>query len=312
MQSSCHNSIALLWSHQDQKFKPIQRLDLVWSISDAATLYGALLVERFRTYRGIHVDLSDHKERLLLGAREFAIDVPPAVANLNAGVAQLLELNRSVIQQSGDVGIVVLLSPGDTSDDNALGTRPTCMMHLVELPHRKLAKWYIEGTDLYLGSKHVVPSGCWSNQVKSRSRLPYFLSDSATNRHKPESLAVLTTERGFISDTSVANLLVVDTNGTIVSPKKEDILVGCTIRVVERLLHKCNIAIQFRDILPSDLINASEVLLTGSSGGVWFANTFEGQQIGKGQARTQFQKISQLWKEHVGLDYIAQAVALSD
>jgi len=183
------------------------------------------------------------------------------------------------------------------------------MMHLIELPYRKLAKWYTDGTDLSLGSNRVVPSDCWSNQLKSRSRLPYFLSDAVATRGSADSLAVLTTMRGTISDTSVANLIIIDSSGKFISPKREDILVGCTLRVVERLLQKCDITIQFRDVQPSDLANASEVLLTGSTGGVWFANTFEGLRIGTGTERKQFQKVSQLWKEHVGMDYVAQAIA---
>ena len=310
MHSSFHNTIALRWDHPTQSFGSILRKDLSWSVSDAATLYGALLVERFRTYGGNHLELSDHKERLLLGASQFAIDVPTVIPDLDANAAQLLKLNKSVVQQNGDVGIVFLLSPGETCDSTtALGTRPTCMMHLIELPFRKLATWYTDGTDLSLGSNRVVPGDCWSTQLKSRSRLPYFLSDAVATKNCADSLAVLTTLRGTISDTAVANLIIVDSTGKFVSPKKEDILVGCTLRVVERLLQKCDIAIQFRDVQPSDLASASEILLTGSTGGVWFANTFDGLRIGMGAERKQFQKVSQLWKEHVGMDYVAQAVA---
>lgn len=310
MHPSFNNSIALRWDHPTQSFGSILRKELSWSVSDAATLYGALLVERFRTYGGKHLDLTDHKERLLLGASQFAIDVPTVISEFDANAARLLELNKSVVQHMGDVGMVFLLSPGETSDGTTpLGTRPTCMMHLIELPYRKFAKWYTDGTDLSLGSNRVVPSDCWSNQLKSRSRLPYFLSDAVAAKNNANSLAVLTTMRGTVSDTSVANLIVVDSSGQFISPKMEDILVGRTLRVVERLLQKCDIAIQFRDVQPSDLANASEVLLTGSTGGVWFANTFDGLQIGTANERRQYKKVSQLWKEHVGMDYVAQAVA---
>ena len=310
MHPSFHNSIALRWDHTTQSFKSILRKELSWSVSDAATFYGALLVERFRTYGGNHLDLSDHKERLLLGASQFAIDVPAVISDLDAHAAHLLELNKSLVQQIGDLGIVFLLSPGETSDcTTALGTRPTCMMHLIELPYRKLARWYTHGIDLSLSSNRVVPSDCWSNQLKSRSRLPYFLSDAVATKNNADSLAVLTTTRGTVSDTSVANLIIIDSSGKFISPKKEDILVGCTLRVVERLLQKCDIAIQYHDVQPSDLALASEVLLTGSTGGVWFANTFDGHRIGTGTQKMQFQKVSQLWREHVGMDYVAQALA---
>ena len=310
MQPSFHNSIALNWNNQTRCFDSRPLKDLSWALSDAATLYGALLVERFRSYDGKYLDLSDHKERLLFGASQFSIDVPAAIADMHANASRLLELNKNVVQQMGDVGIVMLLSPGETADvTTALGTNPTCIMHLVELPYSKLAKWYIDGTDLHLGQNHVVPSSCWSNEIKSRSRLPYFLADAVTTRNQLDSLAVLTTTRGFVSDTSVANLLMVDMRGSFISPKKEDILVGCTLRAIERLLQKCDIAIQFRDIEPGEIANAGEVLLTGSTGGAWFANSFGGKRIGAGKERTQFLKLAQLWREHVGMDYVAQSIA---
>jgi branched-chain amino acid aminotransferase len=309
MQPSFRNSIALAWNNHTRCFDERPLKDLSWSLSDAATLYGALLVERFRSYEGKFLDLSDHKKRMLKGASPFAIEVPSAIADMPANASRLLELNQNVAQQVGDVGIAILLSPGETSDDTvALGTRPTCIMHLIELPYSRLAKWYTEGADLCLGQNHVVPSSCWPNEIKSRSRLPYFLADSVTKRNQLDSLAVLTTTQGFVSDTSVANLLIVDERGHFISPRKEDILVGCTLRAVERLLQKCDTAIQFRDIEPNEIASASEVLLTGSTGGVWFANTFGGRRIGPGNDRTQFQKLAQLWREHVGMDYVAQSI----
>ena len=310
MQPSFPNSIAIHWKHESQCFESIALKDLSWSLSDAATLYGALLVERFRTYNGRHLDLTDHVERLLLGAGQFSIDVPDAIADMHANASRLLALNETLVQQVGDVGIVMLLSPGETANASTpLGTRPTCMMHLVELPYSKLAKWYIEGSDLCLGQNHVVPRSCWSNQVKSRSRLPYFLSDAVATRNQQDSLSVLTTTRGFVSDTSVANLLMVDVQGNFISPRKEDILVGCTLQAVERLLQKCDITIQFRDIEPHEIANASEVLLTGSTGGIWFANILDGRRIGVGSKRIQYQKLTELWRGHVGMDYVAQSIA---
>ena len=302
-----HDSISLRWEHSTRRFKPVLLKDLSWSIADAGTLHGAILVERFRTYAGKLLDLSDHKNRLNHGANQLSIDMSSIAADWESQFIRLIELNHDLVQGHGDVSIVLLLSPGEPSPGHSLGTRPSCMMHLSQLPFAKLNNWYNLGSDLWMGSQHVVPGTCWSNQIKSRSRLPYFLSDAKAVAEQSDALAVLTTTRGTISDTSVANLLIVDSKGGIASPPREDILVGCTLLAVEKLLLKNDVRIQYRDIEPKELASASEIILTGSSGGVWFAGALDGVRIGTQRDRSMTRMLMELWKRHVGMDYVAQA-----
>ena len=307
MHPSFHDSIAFRLSHSTNQFETVRRRELSWSISDAGTLYGAILVERFRTYGSKLLDLSDHQARLLLGANELGIDVSLIPTNIEKIAQQLLDLNEDLIQRCSDVGLVFLLSPGEQSPNKELGKRPTCMLHLNQLPFAKLEKWYKHGIDLSIGTHHAVPSVCWPNQIKSRSRLPYFLSDALAAEKQVDSLAILTTMRGVISDTSVANILIVDNKGEFSSPRKEDILVGCTLKAVERILNNRNIPIHFRDIDPKELACASEVLLTGSTGGIWFARSVDGIAIGTNEDRPKLRLLTELWKEHVGIDFVSQA-----
>ncbi len=306
MHPSFRDSISLRWEHSTRQFEPVPSKDLSWSIADAGTLYGAILVERFRTYAGKLLDLSDHKNRLNHGARQLTIDMSSVAIDWEPQCKQLIELNQDLVQGHGDVSIVLLLSPGENFPGLSLGTRPTCLMHLSQLPFAKLDKWYNQGTDLSIASQHAVPSTCWSNQIKSRSRLPYFLSDAKAVAEQSDALAVLTTTRGTISDTSVANLLMVDSKGGIASPPREDILVGCTLLAVEKLLLKNDVRIQYREIEAKELASASEIILTGSSGGVWFAGSLDGVRFGT-RDRPMARMLTELWKKHVGMDYVAQA-----
>lgn len=311
MHPSFHNSLALRLDHSTCRFESIPLQDLAWSVTDVGTLFGAILVERFRTYGSKLLDLDDHVRRLNLGACHFAIEASSLASELAANAIRLLDLNRDLVHRCGDVSVVVLLSPGEQLQDNALNKRPTCMMHLSPLPFAKLSHWYKNGTALSIGSYQTVPSSCWPNQIKSRSRLPYFLSDVTSSAKQADSLAVLTTTRGTISDTSVANLLLVDGKGVFVSPQKEDILTGCTLQAVERLLKNNNIQVHFRDIEPEELSRASEIILTGSSGGVWFASSINGTRIGSNNGQPSLRMLTKLWKEHVGIDFVEQAVAKS-
>jgi len=181
------------------------------------------------------------------------------------------------------------------------------MIHLSELPFEKLNDWYENGTPLVLTSHSTVPTTCWPSQMKTRSRLPYLLADTAVSAAQTNSLALLTTARGTIADTSVANVLMIDKSDRIVSPPKEDVLVGCTLLAIEKLLKKENVTITYRNIDPAELLDAAEVILTGSSGGVWSAGSIDGHSIGQEANRPRYFRLRELWKEYAGIDFVAQA-----
>ena len=307
MHPSFQSSFALRFDHSTRQFESVRFQDLAWSVTDAGTLYGAILVERFRTYGFKLLEINDYEARLSHGAQHFSIDASSITSELTANANRLLDLNRDLVHQCGDVGIVVLASPGEFDQDNSLGNRPTCMMHLSPLPFEKLNQWYKDGTNLWISTLQAVPNACWPNQIKSRSRLNYFLSDATSTAKRADSLSVLTTSRGTISDTSVANLLLVDEKGHFVSPPKEDILTGCTLLAVEKLLKKNNIQIQFRDIEPKEFESACEVILTGSTGGVWSARSINGTRIGLDNGQPKLRLLTDLWKTHVGMDFVEQA-----
>lgn len=313
MPASFRESLALRLDPDSQRFECVPLKNLSWSIHDVGTMYGAILVERFRTYGGRMFDLDDRSARLFQSASLLTIESQAIETEFEVNCQRLLDLNHELVQVSGDVSIVVLLSPGEVVEKtNGHGHSPSCMFHLSPLPFGKLANWYQHGTPLTTGRYSSVPAQCWPTQIKSRSRLPYILSASNAPESQPESLAVLKTVRGTIADTSVANLLVVNQDHTIASPGNGEVLLGCSLQLAERLLSRVGKSIEYRDILESELVSAREILLTGSSGAVWNAISLDGRVIG-GEARGEVVGIlTELWKNHVGMDFVDQAIQLAE
>ena len=218
MRASFRESLALRLDADSQRFECLPSKSLSWSINDIGTMFGAILVERFRTYGGRLLDLDDRSDRLFNSARFLAIESQFIASQFKVNCQRLLDVNRELVDLAGDVSIVVLLSPGEMVENTSKsGFSPSCMFHLSPLPFAKLASWYQHGTPLTMGRYSSVPTQCWPTQIKSRSRLPYLLSASNAPESQPESLAVLKTIRGTIADTSVANLLVVNQDNTIAS-----------------------------------------------------------------------------------------------
>ena len=86
---------------------------------------------------------------------------------------------------------------------------------------------------------------------------------------------------------------------------------GCSLHLAERLLSRVGKNIEYRDILESELVSAREIILTGSSGAVWNAISLDGRMIGKGVRGEVVCVLTELWKNHVGIDFVEQAIQLA-
>ncbi len=244
--------------------------------------------------------LEIHLDRLAEGASKIGIPWSSDNTKMMADVCrELLERNTELMQSSGDVGLVLVLSPGDPGIERRNGLQPTVMAHLNPIPFGQLANWYRNGTDLHLSSVRNVPKECWSPSIKTRSRLQYFLAD----REKAGSVAVLLSTRGTITETSISNLLILGQDGVLRSPPREDVLSGVSLHVVVEIAESLNIRVEFCDLLPESLYNASEVLMTGSTGCLWSAVSIDGQPIGDGKPGVLCRRLQEAWQKLVGYNF---------
>ena len=136
----------------------------------------------------------------------------------------------------------------------------------------------------------------------------YFLADQDAAKRFQGGLALLCTSRGMVADTSVANLLMIDANGDIVSPRREDIVAGTSLEKVERLLNAQSRSIRFRDIFFEELYEAKEILLVGNTGCIWHASHFQRRLIADGQAGPVCLSLQKQWCAEIGFDWKSQGI----
>jgi len=278
-------------------------------VLDYGTLYGAFLVERIRTFGGTlpggaFSTLERHLHRLSHGFELLHIDFQSVLPKLREMLERLIAFNRELVDREGDVSLVVVVSPG--SMDRAEGG-VQCVLHLLPLPWRRMNVWFSVGANLVPTQIASGAGECLPGSIKSRSRLNYFLADLEAGEHGDTSLGLLRTSTGFVSDTSVANVLIVGSDGEITSPTKDSIVVGTSLEVVENWLRERGESIVFRDVAFEELARAHEVLLLGNSACVWHAGSVRGEPIGTGQAGPVCRSLQQRWMDEVGFDWITQA-----
>jgi branched-subunit amino acid aminotransferase/4-amino-4-deoxychorismate lyase len=199
-----------------------------------------------------------------------------------------------------------------TPGDYYCGSELQGFVHWLPIPWKKLANWYQSGTTLVRVQYASGAGECWPANVKTRSRFNYFLADKDAQKRFDNSLALLCTSRGMVADTSVANILMIDRQSNIWSPRREDILNGTSLQYTQKLLASQGKQIQFRDILFEEIYEASEVLLVGNTGCLWHASHLQRREIGNTDPGPICLSLQKLWCQSIGFDWKSQAILKGD
>ncbi len=116
------------------------------------------------------------------------------------------------------------------------------------------------------------------------------MADRVARKLDSDALGVLIDSADNVTETSIANLAIVR-SGEIISPPSETILGGITQMVTESLAGKAGMRWTKQCIKPAELRHADEVLLMGTDGGIWYANSVNGQTLGDGQPGRIYQQL---------------------
>ena len=298
------SSYALRWNPSANGFELVNFSGLTIPVSDLGAMHGAVLVERVRTFGKKILDIQPHKTRLKLGLAALGLEGRSFLQQLDHAMEELIAKSASLLQEETDASLCIVVTPGDFFHGKELHA----FAHWLPIPWEKLAKWYQSGTTLVRVQYASGAGECWPSNIKTRSRLNYYLADQDAGKRFEGGLGLLCTSRGMIADTSLANLLFVDRHGNIVSPRREDIVAGTSLDRVEKMLKEDGKSILFRDVLFEELYDAAEVLLVGNTGCIWHASSFQRRSIADTNPGPLCLRLQKQWCQAIGFDWKSQAI----
>lgn len=268
-------------SFRNGHWLPHQQLSI--GVDDIGFRQGVVAVERMRTYHHAIFALPKHLERWDRTTATLGIARLPSSSIIEQHLQQLFDRNRNWIDHRGDVGITMVATPGQADD-------PTLMLHLNPLDHDRIEHRRRHGQPLRVTP--VVQPDCasWPRTIKTRARIHYHLADHHARDLDADAVGVLLDQDGSVTETSIANLAIVD-DGCIVSPPANRVLGGITQQVVERLATELKISWEKRAVSANQLSGADEVLLMGTDGGIWFGSSVDGHPIGGGAPGPVYQRL---------------------
>lgn len=274
------------------------------AVDDIGLVSGVVIVDRLRTIAGKLLDASEHLERFQHGCRAVGI-VLPSVEDLHARAIECVERGRKGFG-GDDFNLVLLATPGRL---HVRERQPTLIMHTQSIAWKRLAQWYRVGQTLTISTSRNVPESCWSPKIKTRARLHYYLADqeALARTRDPYSAGLLLDQHGFVTETSSANVWIVE-GESLISPRREMILDGISLRRSLRLAERRKMEARFEDISVERAMSADAMWLCGSTGCLWKAQSLNEREYHTGQAERLFKLLVDDWKQELGIDFVEQAM----
>jgi len=91
---------------------------------------------------------------------------------------------------------------------------------------------------------------------------------------------VLVDEDGNIAEAPTSNFFLVNADGELLTPRDTKVLHGVTRSSIVEIAKAEGVPFRETEITPADLMNASEAFLTGTTAGVWPAESVDRQSLG--------------------------------
>ncbi len=300
----------------------------VW---DLGLTQGIAVAEQLRTVRHELWGLEGHLDRLERGLAAAGIVPPCKRKTLVERIQLVARLNAELLRTEDDLSVFVSVSSGSSlahsprSWDNRWVNAPSLDATQAGSGHAAIAsprtviwatpiafwRWNValdEGLHLVTVQVPELPEAAAPRELKSRSRMHYWLAERAANEIAPDALPLLKGTDGFIADTSIGSMALVNLAPRLVLvPLKHQALLGVTLRLMVPLFERMGFAVEAHELTESDLAAADEILWLSTPVFGLPVSRFNNQPAGAGWQGAFWSRFTSLLASDLGLDPWRQA-----
>lgn len=258
------------------------------ALADAGFLWGAVIVDRARTFRRQWFRLGDHLARFRQNCKSAFVPLAATDERIAEVAADLL----TRVAGSGECSLILFATPGTPS------AGPTLGIQVEPIDFSRYKSWMIDGARLQTVPDHhaVAPL------LKHRSRLGWWIARHQVAADR-EPLFVSEGPESLIRETATANFLAV-IDGAIVAPRP-DVLEGVSSRTIRELCAPLGIPFAERPLpLAEALDRATECLLASTTCCLAPVAAIDAREWPR-SPRSIFQALAAAWSARVGADILA-------
>ncbi len=257
-----------------------------------------------RTFNGKIFRLREHLDRLDRSMRMTRIQLGMPMEEFAQLTEETVKRNLPLLEAYGDFWIYQTVSRG--GGKGVLDPDPAFASILVEpLSFARFAPYYAKGMPLVTPSVRSTATQGMEPKLKTTSRLNMVLADLEAKQADPDAMSLLLDEQGKLAEVISGNIFVVR-DGVVHTPGTRGILEGVTRSTTIELCEQLKLPVEEGELTLYDLYTADEAFVTTTSYCVMPVGSINGAKVGKAIPGPMTQKLTQAWKDLVGMDFVAQ------
>jgi branched-chain amino acid aminotransferase len=272
---------------------------------------GATVTDLCRTVKHRLYLWDDHLGRFRQSCQLVRIPQEVPDRELTEIAQSLISHNSDLLELDQELALVVFATPGEIGYYAGLPGGPgesrlTLGMHTFPLPFPRYKLLFERGAHLIVPTTRHIPAACVDPRAKMRSRLFWWLAEQEVQERESGANALLLDFNDQVTETAAANFLMVK-NGVVVSPPKDSILGGISLRVLEGLCSLFAIPFEERPFTIEECLIADEAWLTSTPYCLAGVSRINGKAIP--WPGPILLRLQEAWSNAIGLDICQQILS---
>lgn len=285
------------------------------SIYDSALMFGDMVFEMTRSFKGIQFKLKEHIERLLMGVKILRIPLDMSLQQIEDACYATIEANAKVFDKDDEHRLMIDVTRGLLGIyQGVVGSHTGANLIIADFPLRwtvaSMGPLFDVGINAVITSQRAIPASLLDPKIKNRSRIHYLNANiQASLFAGANNWALLLDPDGFIAEGTGDNIFIVK-DKTIITPEGRNILRGISRQyIIEELAPQLGVLCIEKNIDPYDMHNADEAFMTGTPFCLLPVTHLDGLAIGNGKPGCVTQALLDAWSKNVDVDIPKQIKA---
>jgi branched-chain amino acid aminotransferase len=282
------------------------------SIYDSALMFGDMVFEMTRSFKGQQFKLREHIDRLYVGLAILRIPMSMSKEDLEEACYRTINANSEAFEADDEHRLMIDVSRGLLGIyQNIDGLHKGTNVVIADFPLRwtvsTMGQLFETGINAVVTSQRAVPASLMDPKIKNRSRLFYLNANIEASQYEGDNnWALLLDTDGFVAEGTGDNFFIVK-NGVIYTPEGRNILRGISRQyIIDEIGPSLNFPVVEKNIELYDVYTADEAFMTGTPFCMLPVTSLNSVSIGSGDVGPVFSSLINRWGRNVGVDIKGQ------
>ena len=272
---------------------------------DLGIVLGAAVTDFLRTFHQRPYRMDDHIQRFYRSCKYARIQPPVDLAESISISEHLLKTNAPF--HPGQVlGLIFYMTAGENSVyAGAAGIpanpSPSYVQHTFPMRFDLFRDIFVNGVHCMTPAPRHWPPQCLSSKIKNRNRLHMWIGEQEIRQLDATAMPLYLDVHGNITETGGSNF-VIFRDGKVISPRRNNVLWGISLTVLEEILAQLGVPFIEDDIQTYDVVNADEAWIPTTPYCLGPVVKINGVPIGDGTPGPMWRRIIDHWSGIVDKD----------